>query len=66
MRGDQLLQLEVLEVLYEVLPEVAPFRVVAVAKNGLSFKVVGVVAELVVDVFVLGVEFVVLSFLGLA
>ena len=58
--GYELLQAEVLEVVGEVIEEVAYARVVAVAENRFALEVLGVVPEFVFDVRQLRVELVLL------
>jgi len=48
--GDELLQFQFLEVVGEVVEEIADARVIAVAENGLPFEVLRIVPEFLLDV----------------
>ena len=62
-RRDKTLKLEFLEVVGEVLEEVAPARIVAVAEHDLALEMFLVVPQLVLDVHELRIELVLLAFL---
>lgn len=61
---DQPFELQPLEIVGEVVEEVADARVVAIAKDGLALEVGGVVLEFLLDVGKLGVKLVLLGRLG--
>ena len=59
--GDQLLQLQLLEVVREVVKEVADLGIVAVAQDGLALEMLRVMPQLLLDVGKLGVKLVLLG-----
>lgn len=63
-RNNSLRMLGILEVVREVVKEVADLRIVAVAQDGLALEVLGVMPQLLLDVGELGVKLVLLGRLG--
>jgi len=62
--GDELLELEVVELARKVVKEVADLGVIAVAQDSLALEVLRVVLEFLFDVGKLGVELILLGGLG--
>ncbi len=62
--GDQLFQLKFLEVVREVVEEIADLGIVAIAQHGLALEMLRVMPQLLLDVRKLGVKLVLLGRLG--
>ena len=65
MRCCQSLQLESIEVVLEVLNEITPLIIIAWAVNPLALQVISIVLNFVFNIFVSGIEFVVLHPFGI-